>query len=137
MNEEQEEQDLRQMANRAYDLIKSFDGKYQDDLVVAMETLFGWDEDTCLMVINEANAYDAMLWRALMRTPRIRMFGSANVAGYPRPDSVPEGGWVHFGAEFWSRFNGGQEHTQTNEWGYAALRAVAIDILRQEGIDLP
>lgn len=78
----------------------------------------------------------AARWDALMICPRIRMLGSAGVD--PKTGERTNGDdWVHFGAEFWSRYDMERlphlkaEGEASTQWGRHALTAVADDIIAQ------
>lgn len=81
-----------------------------------------------------ASAIDAARWQALMRTPRIRMYGSAGVD--PKTGERTEGTHVHFGADFWStsadEAPDGQSGSIVTEWGRHCLTALADAIIERE-----
>lgn len=91
---------------------------------------------------EHASVRDAARWNALLRCARIRMFGSAGFD--PKTGERQEyrnstgefekssDGWVHFGAEFWSVYPGGENYDGTNQWGIHALTALADDVLLKE-----
>lgn len=76
---------------------------------------------------------DALRFRALLNTARIRMWGSANFDIETGKIEDPEG-WVHFGAEFWSvypSYEAAGRPQDTNKWGRAALTALADHVRSQ------
>jgi hypothetical protein len=77
---------------------------------------------------------DALRWRALMRTPRIRMQGSAGVN--PETGARTAGTAVHFGVEFWSdmgpNYDPATDRQNAREWGARALTALADAIIERE-----
>jgi hypothetical protein len=91
--------------------------------------------EKCATVADDRE--DAERWRALLRCPRVRMWGSAGFdrdTGNRRPED--EGNWVHFGGEFWSEYRMSEEQVaQTapaNEWSRRALTALADRIRENE-----
>lgn len=76
---------------------------------------------------------DAERWRALMTIPRINMQGSAGIDAITGQRT--QGEFVHFGAEFWTEFDGSAYPdlidgiNRSTEWGRHALVGTA-DALR-------
>lgn len=76
------------------------------------------------------DAQDAARWRALMRTPRIKMQGSAGVD--PHNGQRREGTYVHFGAEFWSIGAPHESGQCEPTWGRHCLTALADALIEGE-----
>lgn len=77
---------------------------------------------------------DAARWRALMSTPRIRMYGSAGVD--TKTGERTAGTHVHFGADFWTTAAdepaNGQSGAESTSWGIHCLTALADALIEKQ-----